>query len=192
MRRSRRRSPNVDIGCISPGRSGRSRESSPFALPARIARQAAVCLHRAFRTIACAGSTGREAFEAGFRPLKAELAFASAVTEAWQSKARLTESGTLSKRSACACSLPNLRKACARGRWRRRPDRAADVIWFVTDLRSGKEHEIEVEHDVGLVFVDANENAYLSITARAEVRRDRAKTAEIWKKTDDMWWDGPD
>jgi general stress protein 26 len=73
-----------------------------------------------------------------------------------------------------------------------RPDRAADVIWFVTDLRSGKEHEIEVEHDVGLVFVDANENAYLSITARAEVRRDRAKTAEIWKKTDDMWWDGPD
>src|SRR5712672_1717656 len=83
------------------------------------------CLHRAFRTIACAGSTGREAFEAGFRPLKAELAFASAVTEAWQSKARLTESGTLSKRSACACSLPNLRKACARGRWRRRPDRAA-------------------------------------------------------------------
>ena len=73
-----------------------------------------------------------------------------------------------------------------------RRDSAADVIWFVTDLRSGKEHEIEVEHDVGLVFIDANENACLSITARAEVRRDRAKTAEIWKKTDDMWWDGPD
>ena len=49
-----------------------------------------------------------------------------------------------------------------------RPDRAAGVIWFVTDLRSAKEHEIEREHDVGLVFVDAKANAYLSLTARAE------------------------
>src|SRR5215510_14582280 len=36
-----------------------------------------------------------------------------------------------------------------------RPDRAAGLIWFVTDLRSGKEHEIETEHDVCLVFIDA-------------------------------------
>ena len=35
-----------------------------------------------------------------------------------------------------------------------RPDRGAGLIWFVTDLRSGKEHEIEAEHDVGLVFID--------------------------------------
>jgi len=48
-----------------------------------------------------------------------------------------------------------------------RPDRAAGLIWVVTDLRSGKEHEIESEHDVGLVFIDAKQNAYLSITARA-------------------------
>jgi general stress protein 26 len=47
-----------------------------------------------------------------------------------------------------------------------RPDRAAGLIWFVTDLRSGKEREIETEHDVGLVFIDANDKAYLSITAR--------------------------
>ena len=73
-----------------------------------------------------------------------------------------------------------------------RPDRDAGIIWFVTDLRSGKEHEIEAEHDVGLVFVDAKANAYLSITARAQVLRDHAKAAEIWKTTDDMWWQGPD
>ena len=29
-----------------------------------------------------------------------------------------------------------------------RPDRNAGIIWFVTDLRSGKEQEIESEHDV--------------------------------------------
>jgi len=73
-----------------------------------------------------------------------------------------------------------------------RPDREAGQIWFVTDLRSGKEHEIEVEHEVGLVFIDAKERAYLSITGRAEVLRDHAKAAEIWKNTDNAWWKGPD
>lgn len=73
-----------------------------------------------------------------------------------------------------------------------RPERDAGLIWFVTDLRSGKEHEIEAEHDVGLVFIDAKAKAYLSITARAEVRRDHAKAAAIWKRSDNMWWKGPD
>jgi general stress protein 26 len=68
-----------------------------------------------------------------------------------------------------------------------RPDRDAGTIWFVTDLRSGKEQEIESQHDVGLVFVDAKADAYLSITARAEVPRDHAKASEIWKITDNMW-----
>src|SRR5919108_5453543 len=72
-----------------------------------------------------------------------------------------------------------------------RPDRDAGIIWFVTDLRSAKEHEIETAHDVGLIFIDPKEKAYLSITARAEVLVDHAKAAEIWKETDDAWWDGP-
>jgi len=73
-----------------------------------------------------------------------------------------------------------------------RPDRAAGLIWVVTDLRSAKEHEIETEHAVGLTCVDAKEKTYLSITARAEVRRDHAKAAEIWRYTDNLWWHGPD
>jgi general stress protein 26 len=73
-----------------------------------------------------------------------------------------------------------------------RPDRAAGLILFVTDIRSPKEDEIEVEHAVCLVFIDAAEKAYLSITARAEVRRDHAKAAQIWKTTDNAWWNGPD
>jgi len=73
-----------------------------------------------------------------------------------------------------------------------RPDRSAGLIWFVTDLHSGKEHEIEAEHDVGLVFTDEKAKAYLSITARAEVRRDHVKAAEIWKSTDNVWWRGPE
>jgi general stress protein 26 len=83
------------------------------------------------------------------------------------------------------------------GGFRARPveprlDRTAGLIWVVTDLRSEKEHEIETEHDVGLTFVDTTENAYLSITARAEVRCDHAKAAEIWRYADNLWWKGPD
>ena len=31
-----------------------------------------------------------------------------------------------------------------------------------------------------------------AITARAEIRNDHAKAAEIWRKTDGAWWEGPD
>ncbi len=73
-----------------------------------------------------------------------------------------------------------------------RPDRAAGLIWFVTDERSAKEHEIERDSEVGLVFIDHAAKAYLSLTARAEVSHDHAKAAEIWKNTDNVWWRGPD
>src|SRR5262249_47237333 len=43
-----------------------------------------------------------------------------------------------------------------------RPERDVGLIWFVTDLESGKEHEVDAEHDVCLVFVDAADKAYLS------------------------------
>jgi general stress protein 26 len=73
-----------------------------------------------------------------------------------------------------------------------RPDRKAGLIFFVTDVRGLKDDEIEQSPDVGLVFIDKADNAYLSLTARARVRDDHAKAHEIWKKTDDMWWQGPD
>ena len=66
------------------------------------------------------------------------------------------------------------------------------VCRFVTDIRGPKEYEIEAEHDACLVFIDADEKAYLSITARAQVERDHARAAQIWKTTDNAWWDGPD
>jgi general stress protein 26 len=72
-----------------------------------------------------------------------------------------------------------------------RPDRSSGLIWFVTDLRSGKEPKFSATM-IGLVFIDSTENAYLSVTASAKVLRDRAVPASIWQVTDNMWWDGPD
>src|SRR5680860_1133817 len=71
-----------------------------------------------------------------------------------------------------------------------RADRDAGIIWFVTDVRGAKDDEIDAAHDIGLVFIDEDGRAYLSITGRASVIRDTAKAKEIWKKTDDRWLPG--
>ena len=57
-----------------------------------------------------------------------------------------------------------------------RPDRKAGLIFFVTDIHSAKEDEIEAGPDVGLAFIDSSDNAYLSITGRARVSRDPDQT----------------
>jgi general stress protein 26 len=72
-----------------------------------------------------------------------------------------------------------------------RPDRDAGLIFFATDIHSAKEHEIEVAHDVGLVFIDSSDKAYLSITGRACVTRDADKLKAAWRKTDEVWWSSP-
>jgi len=71
-----------------------------------------------------------------------------------------------------------------------RPDRSAGLIFFVTDIHSAKEDEIEAKPDVGLAFVDSSDNAYLSITARASVSRDAEGIRAAWRKTDEVWWPG--
>jgi general stress protein 26 len=71
-----------------------------------------------------------------------------------------------------------------------RPDRDAGLIFFVTDIHSAKEDEIEAAPEVGLVFIDPNDKAYLSITARARVVRDAEMTRKFWRNTDAVWWPG--
>ena len=71
-----------------------------------------------------------------------------------------------------------------------RVDRNAGIIWFVTDVRSAKDDEIDAAHDIGLVFIGEDSRVYLSITGRASVTRDTSKAKEIWKKTDSVWLPG--
>jgi general stress protein 26 len=63
-------------------------------------------------------------------------------------------------------------------------------IYFVTDVDSAKHSEIDATPDVGLAFVDAKRNTYLSITGRARVIRDTAIAKAVWRKTDAVWWPG--
>jgi general stress protein 26 len=71
-----------------------------------------------------------------------------------------------------------------------RPDRDAGLIFFVTDIRSAKEHEIEAKPEVGLAFLDPSNKAYLSITGRGCVMRDADKMKTAWRQTDEVWWPG--
>jgi general stress protein 26 len=71
-----------------------------------------------------------------------------------------------------------------------RPKRDEGVIWFVTDAQAPKDDEIEANPDVCVIFIDAKEHAYLSLSGRAEVVRDQDKAAEVWRRTDDVWWPG--
>src|SRR5262245_23639886 len=71
-------------------------------------------------------------------------------------------------------------------------DKAAGLIFVVTDVRSHKADEIAARPAVVLTFVDPSERAYLSITGRAKVLHDVAKTRELWRKTDELWWSGYD
>jgi general stress protein 26 len=66
------------------------------------------------------------------------------------------------------------------------PTRAdSGLIWFVTDARSDKEHEIEAAHDVCLVFIDAKAKRYLSITARAACSRCLAHINPLFRRERD-------
>lgn len=74
-----------------------------------------------------------------------------------------------------------------------RPDRSEGKIFFLTDVRGRKDDEIAAKPDVCFTVVVPEENIYLSITALAFVSRDNAKARQIWKKSDEVWWqDGPE
>jgi general stress protein 26 len=73
-----------------------------------------------------------------------------------------------------------------------RPDRGHDCLYFLTDARSAKEHEIEADAHLGLVFVDASAKAYISLTARGSISRDIKKAQQLWQQADSLWWSGPE
>jgi len=69
-----------------------------------------------------------------------------------------------------------------------RPERQTGRLLFITDVHSTKTNEVERWPDVGLVFIDATDKAYLSITGKAQIVDDAELRAAAWRKTDAVWW----
>jgi len=84
---------------------------------------------------------------------------------------------------------------CFEGGLRARPlepraDRKSGRLLFVTDVHSAKRDDVDRWPDVGLVFIDTADKAYLSITGKARIVDDPALRAAVWRKSDAVWWPG--
>lgn len=67
-----------------------------------------------------------------------------------------------------------------------------NAIYFLTDVASHKDEEIEQRHNVGLAFADSKGQKYVSVTAEGEVSNDRARIHELFSTPAKAWWDNAD
>ena len=67
------------------------------------------------------------------------------------------------------------------------------VVWFFTSDESHKVEEIAKDSRVNLAYSNSNDDAYVSVSGRAELSKDRAKIEEMWKPIHKAWFpDGMD
>jgi general stress protein 26 len=62
------------------------------------------------------------------------------------------------------------------------------TLWFFTGAASPKAGEVAGEHEVGLAFVDKAHQNYVSISGRATILRDKAKSRQLWSDEQRTWY----
>lgn len=67
-----------------------------------------------------------------------------------------------------------------------------NAFYFLTDVNSHKDDEIERHPNVCLAFADSKGQKYVSISGNAEVLNDREKIRDLWATPAKAWWDNPD
>lgn len=70
----------------------------------------------------------------------------------------------------------------------RQMDDAGD-IWFFTSEDTDKVEEARAHHDVGLSYCDAKGMRYVSVAGKASVVHDKAKMAELYSPSLDIWFE---
>jgi general stress protein 26 len=78
-----------------------------------------------------------------------------------------------------------LTTVCRDGSLRSRPmatqhDDFDGVLWFFTDVKSAKVHEIEDDQHVNVSYADPGSNTYVSVSGRATLVRDKVILKELW------------
>lgn len=66
------------------------------------------------------------------------------------------------------------------------------AIYFLTDVDSHKDEEIDRNPHVNLAFADSGSQKYLSLSGQAVVSDDREKIRELWATPAKAWWDNPE
>jgi general stress protein 26 len=62
------------------------------------------------------------------------------------------------------------------------------ILWFFTEIDSGKVDEVERERHVNLAYSKPGDQVYVSISGNARVVRDRVKAAELWTPVLKAWF----
>jgi len=70
-----------------------------------------------------------------------------------------------------------------------RPRRSEGVFYFLTDVEAEKNGEISSYPKISLAWADNGSHRYAVVTGEAAVSNDRAKIADLWEKTDKIWWE---
>lgn len=61
-------------------------------------------------------------------------------------------------------------------------------IWFLSDKRSDKNHDIHDDSKVQLFYADPRKSSFIVITGRAEELFDKQKTDELWTPLAKTWF----
>ncbi|MFN0279498.1 MAG: pyridoxamine 5'-phosphate oxidase family protein [Pyrinomonadaceae bacterium] len=61
-------------------------------------------------------------------------------------------------------------------------------VWFFTSDDSHKVDEIAKDNRVNLAYSSPGDNAYVSVSGRAELTKDRAKIEELWNPIHKAWF----
>jgi general stress protein 26 len=69
------------------------------------------------------------------------------------------------------------------------PSADENMIYFLTDVEAGKDHEVEGNSNVCVAFAVSKGQKYVSITGTADVTNDRQKIKECWNFAAKAWWD---
>ena len=63
-------------------------------------------------------------------------------------------------------------------------------LWFFIGAESGAAHEVARDRQVNVSYAAPDKNAYVSISGRANLVRDREKMAELWNPVHKAWFPG--
>lgn len=66
------------------------------------------------------------------------------------------------------------------------------ALWFITSDEAPKTLEIERDPHVGAIFYRGRDRAWVSVSGRAALIRDRQRTKELWTPAMKMYFEGPD
>jgi general stress protein 26 len=64
------------------------------------------------------------------------------------------------------------------------------TLWFLTGERTHKTSEIAVNPEVNLAYANVDDNAYVSVSGRAQVLDDRERARALWNPAFRAWFPG--